>query len=129
MFIHNRKHNFKLMFVTVFCNLGLTPISSWFRPDSSMKMSWFLAGLKPRSTSLSTLTYYQLKVGFKVIFEGSFFFIIYPSIYKFSLFGCLFVCLYPINVKTAEQIGAKIFGWPQGRFMNDQNLENPRNSF
>jgi len=25
------------------------------------------------------------------------------------LFGCLFVCLYPINVKTAEPIGPKFF--------------------
>ena len=36
------------------------------------------------------------------------------------LSGCLFVCLYPINVKTTEPIGLK-FLWdltePQGRFM------------
>ena len=35
------------------------------------------------------------------------------SIYKFGLsvwvFVCLFVCLYPINVKTAEPIGPKFF--------------------
>ena len=30
-------------------------------------------------------------------------------IYKFSLSGCLFVCLYSINVKTAEPIGPKFF--------------------
>ena len=29
------------------------------------------------------------------------------SIYKFSLGGCPGVCLYPINVKTAEPIGPK----------------------
>ena len=31
------------------------------------------------------------------------------SIYKFGLSVCLFVCLYPINVKTAEPIGPKFF--------------------
>ena len=30
-----------------------------------------------------------------------------PSIFKFGLSVCLFVCLYPINVKTAEPIGPK----------------------
>ena len=37
----------------------------------------------------------------------------YISIYKFGLSVwvsvCLFVCLYPINVKTAEPIGPKFF--------------------
>ena len=37
----------------------------------------------------------------------------FPSIYKFGLSVCLFVCLsvslYPINVKTAEPIGPKFF--------------------
>ena len=50
--------------------------------------------------------------------------LLYISIYKFSLFVCLSVCLYPINVKTAEPIGPK-FLWditfPQVRFMNDEN--------
>ncbi len=32
-----------------------------------------------------------------------------PSIYKFGLSWCLSVCLYPINVKTAEPIGPKFF--------------------
>jgi len=32
-----------------------------------------------------------------------------PSIYKFGLSVCLSVCLYPINVKTAEPIGPKFF--------------------
>ena len=45
------------------------------------------------------------------------------SIYKFGLS----VCLYPINVKTAEPIGPK-FVWdlkgPQGRFRNDQYFKN-----
>ena len=40
-------------------------------------------------------------------------FLIYESIYKFGLSVwvsvCLFVCLYPINVKTAEPIGPKFF--------------------
>ena len=40
--------------------------------------------------------------------------------------ACLSVCLYPINVKTAEPIWPK-FLWditcPQGRFMNDQNFK------
>jgi len=31
------------------------------------------------------------------------------SIYKFGLSVCLSVCLYPINVKTAEPIGPKFF--------------------
>ena len=31
------------------------------------------------------------------------------SIYNFGLSVCLFVCLYPINVKTAEPIGPKFF--------------------
>jgi len=31
------------------------------------------------------------------------------SIYKFGLSVCLFVWLYPINVKTAEPIGPKFF--------------------
>ena len=31
------------------------------------------------------------------------------SIYKFGLFVWVFVCLYPINVKTAEPIGPKFF--------------------
>ena len=31
------------------------------------------------------------------------------SIYKFGLSVCLFVCLYPINVKTAEPIRPKFF--------------------
>ena len=32
-----------------------------------------------------------------------------PSLYIYfaCLSGCLFVCLYPINVKTAEPIGSK----------------------
>ena len=36
---------------------------------------------------------------------------LYPhlSIYKFGLSVCLFVCLYPINVKTAEPIGPNFF--------------------
>ena len=38
---------------------------------------------------------------------------------------CLFVCLYPINVKTAKPIGPKFFvgprSCPQGRFMKEQN--------
>ena len=42
------------------------------------------------------------------------------------LSGCLFVCLYPINVKTAEPIGPNFFvgpdiTWAPGRFMNDTN--------
>ena len=43
------------------------------------------------------------------------------------LFWCLSVCLYPINVKTAEPIGPKFFVGhlgPQGRFMNDWNFKN-----
>ena len=55
----------------------------------------------------------------------------YSSIYKFGLSVCLsvwgFVCLYPINVKTAEPIGPKFLWdltWPQGRVMNDQNFKN-----
>ena len=54
----------------------------------------------------------------------------YPSIYKFGLsvmlLVCLSVCLYPINVKTAEPIGPIFLWditWPQGRFMNDQNFK------
>ena len=51
------------------------------------------------------------------------------SIHKFSLSGCLFVCwlfvcLYPINVKTAEPTRPKFFEGSRvtpGRFMNDQN--------
>ena len=55
----------------------------------------------------------------------------------------LFVCLYPINVKTAEPIGSKFFVRPcvtQGRFKDErifkhlpltnliyENFENPRN--
>ena len=31
------------------------------------------------------------------------------SIYKFGVSVCLFVCLYPINVKTAEPIRPKFF--------------------
>ena len=38
------------------------------------------------------------------------------SIYKFSLSVCLFVCLYPINVKTAEPIGPK-FCVLSGRYL------------
>ena len=34
------------------------------------------------------------------------------SIYKFGLSVCLSVCLYPINVKTAEPIGPKFFVGP-----------------
>ena len=40
------------------------------------------------------------------------------SIYKFGLgvcvlvFVCMSVCLYPINVKTAEPIGPKLFEGP-----------------
>ena len=46
-----------------------------------------------------------------------------PSIYKFGLS----VCLYPINVKTAEPIGPKFFvghhlAIVQGRFMNDKKI-------
>ena len=41
---------------------------------------------------------------------------------------CLFVCLYPINVNTAEPIGLKFcvrsHVSPWGRFMNDQNFKN-----
>ena len=37
----------------------------------------------------------------------------WESVHKFGLFGCLFVCLsvclYPINVKTAEPIGPNFF--------------------
>ena len=38
----------------------------------------------------------------------------------------LSVCLYPINVKTAEPIKPKLCvgpQWSQGRFMNDQNFK------
>ena len=35
------------------------------------------------------------------------------SIYKFSLSVCLFVCLYPINVKTAEPIGPNFVVGPR----------------
>ena len=48
------------------------------------------------------------------------------SIYKFGLSVCLSVCLYPINVKTAEPIGPKFFvghlGTP-GKVMNHQNFK------
>ena len=37
---------------------------------------------------------------------------IHTSIYKFGLPVCLSVCLYPINVKTAEPIGPKFFVAP-----------------
>ena len=36
----------------------------------------------------------------------------YESIYKFSLSVSLFVCLYPINVKTAEPIQPNFFVGP-----------------
>ena len=45
-------------------------------------------------------------------------------IYIFCLGVCLFVCLYPINVKTAEMNRPKkIWGlaWPKERFLDDQN--------
>ena len=35
--------------------------------------------------------------------------LIMPSVYKFGLSVCLFVCLYSINVRTAEPIGPKFF--------------------
>ena len=42
--------------------------------------------------------------------------------------ACLSVCLYPINVKTAEPIMPKFFvgqyTWPQGRFTDDKNSKN-----
>ena len=41
-------------------------------------------------------------------------------------FAWVSVCLYPINVKTAEPIGPNFFvelAWPQGGFMNDQNFK------
>ena len=40
--------------------------------------------------------------------------------------ACLFVCLYPINIKTAEPTGPKFFVGNHvttGRFMNDQNFK------
>jgi len=40
---------------------------------------------------------------------------------------CLFVCLYPMNVKTAEPIGPEFCVGPHvilGRFMNEQNFKN-----
>ena len=42
-----------------------------------------------------------------MIFSVKFVVLNRPSIYKFGLSVCLFVCLYPINVKTAEPI------WPK----------------
>ena len=48
------------------------------------------------------------------------------SIYIPCLSGCLFVCLYPINVKTAEPNGPSfLWGltWPQRRFRDDQKLK------
>ena len=52
------------------------------------------------------------------------------SIYKFSLSvlvgGCLFVCFYRINVRTAEPIGPIFFvrsHLTPGKVMNDQNLK------
>ena len=62
-------------------------------------------------------------MGFKGIlkgFEGVLKGLQISSIYKFGLS----VCLYPINVKTAEPIGPKsdIQGLP-GRFMNHQNFK------
>ena len=38
----------------------------------------------------------------------------HKPIYKFSLSVCLFVCLYPINVKTTEPIRPKFCVGPQG---------------
>ena len=49
----------------------------------------------------------------------------YP--YLYVNYACLYVCLYPINVKTAEPIRPKFCVWPHvtpGRFMNDQNFQN-----
>ena len=43
-------------------------------------------------------------------------------IYIYTLLVCLFVCLYPINVKTAEPIAPKFlwdFAKPQGSFVAD----------
>ena len=50
-------------------------------------------------------------------------------IYKLCLSVCLFVCLYPINVKTAELIESKFLRGNlhdpgQGRLMDDQNKKN-----
>jgi len=46
--------------------------------------------------------------------------------------GCLFVCLYPINVKTAEPIGPKLFvvpRLPKSKFYGKQKNENETISF
>ena len=72
--------------------------------------------------------------------------VLYSSIYILCLPVCLFVCLYPINVKMAEPIGptffvaprvtpGKVYGWSyfqkfasiKIRFF--ENFENPRNLF
>ena len=38
-------------------------------------------------------------------------------------FACMYVCLHPINVKTAEPIGHTFCMGPHGRFMDDQNFK------
>jgi len=41
------------------------------------------------------------------------------------MFVCLFVCLYPINFKTAEPIGLKFFVWPHvtpGRVYEEEEI-------
>ena len=70
-----------------------------FVPTSEhIKLSWLVY------LQILELNWYQLR---NVIFFYC------SSIYKFGLsvwvFVCLFVCLYPINVKTAEPIGPKFF--------------------
>jgi len=53
-------------------------------------------------------------------------YIIIHTTYIYTLLICLSVCLYPINVKRLNLSGQNFvwdLTWPQGRFMDDQNIK------
>jgi len=53
----------------------------------------------------------------------------YRSIITLNLYECLFLCLKPIKVKTAEQIGSTFFVVPQWRSMEFRIEKNCLNKF
>ena len=88
----------------LYADLHKMEINVWTRDLTIAQKIWLLNSFeryffpkfcKLKGNTRSTLNYLLLQVT------------TITSIHKFSLSGCLFVCFYPINVKTAEPIKPK----------------------